>query len=176
MGSSVIELAIGQDRPDYTRLPFIFFSEVLPCLSLSCKPATLPGPETVAVTCGCLTCGVKGLLALSFAAMVTRYIGFDSTSREGDGISGMAQSLPWHSQCSEAEGTATLNCLLLFLLKPSWDTGIMHSTHTWVSVLCPAPPQVCEIPLCKPQKSPCSWSSHQFLGNFQRKRNPSPEM
>lgn len=139
MGSSVIELAIGQDRPDYTRLPFIFFSEVLPCLFLSCEPATLPGPETVTVTCGGLTCGVKGLLPLSFAAVVTRDIGLDSASREGDGVSGTAQSLPWHSQCSEAEGTATLSCLLLFLLKPSWDTGIMHSTHIWVSVLCQAP-------------------------------------
>ena len=73
------------------------------------------------------------------AAMVTRDTGLDSASREGDGVSGTAQSLPWHSQCSEAEGTATLSCLLLFLLKPSWDTGIMHSTHIWVSVLCQAP-------------------------------------
>ena len=139
LGSSVIELAVGQDRPDDTRLPFIFFSEVLPCLFLSCEPGSLPGPEAVAVTCGCLTCGVKGPLPLSFAAVVTRCIGFDSTSREGDGVSSMARSLPWHSQCSEAAGAAALNRLLLFLLKPSWDAGIMHSTHIWVSVPCQAP-------------------------------------
>lgn len=98
----MIELAVGQDRPDYTRLPFIFFSEVLLCLFLSCEPGSLPGPEAVAVTCGCLTCGVEGLLPLSFAAVAMRCIGFDSMPREGDSVSSAARSLPWHSQCSEA--------------------------------------------------------------------------